>query len=273
VDTVLIRGGGEMATGVAATLYRAGMRVVVTEVAQPRAIRRTVAYAEAVPRGRVRVESIEARCVTADEVGDCWREDVIPVVIDPGASIRQILEIDVLVDALVSKTNAGGTGTDWAPLVIGLGPGFVAGQDCHLVIETQRGHFLGRVYDRGSAEPDTGVPGELGGHSVRRVLRSPAAGVLATHKEIGATITEGEIVASVDGAELKAPLGGVLRGLIADGTTVAAGDKVGDIDPRGRPEYCHFISDKARHIGQSVLAAILWHRAGRPAPLPVPPRP
>jgi len=265
---VLVRGGGEMATGVASVLHRAGFAVAITERAHPRAIRRTVSFAQAIFSGQVEVEQLRAQRAESDQVRAVWSQGEIPVVVDPEARVRASIEFGVVVDALLSKSNAGGTAIGWAPLVIGLGPGFLAGRDCHLVVETNRGHHLGRYYDRGAAEPDSGVPGEVGGQTRARILRSPASGQVQPDVEIGAQVEAGERLATVAGKSVMAPFSGVLRGMIAPGTEVAAGEKIGDVDPRGRPEFCRMISEKARLIGLGVLAAMLWWDAGRPLPLP-----
>lgn len=268
---VLVRGGGEMATGVASVLHRAGFQVLLTECAHPRAIRRTVSFAQAVFSRVMEIEQLRARAAEPGDVMAVWSRGEIPVVVDPDASVRQSIGFGIVVDALLSKRNAGGTTVDWAPLVIGLGPGFLAGRDCHLVVETNRGHNLGRYYDEGTAEPNTGIPGEVGGQAQSRVLRSPADGAVEPEVEIGARVQRGETLATVAGIPVKAPFAGVLRGLMAHGTAVVQGEKMGDVDPRGRPEFCRAISEKARLIGLGVLAGILWWEAGRLLPLPLNP--
>jgi len=270
---VLIRGGGEMATGVASALHRAGFRVVVAECAHPRAIRRTVSFAQAIFSQQIEVEQVRARAVATDEIESVWATGDVPVVVDPDANLRGTMNFGVVVDAILSKCNAGGTDIHWAPLVIGLGPGFVAGTNCHLVVETNRGHNLGRYYDEGAALADTGIPGEVGGETLSRILRAPAAGTLEPAREIGDLVQAGQALATVAGMTVVAPFGGVLRGMMAAGTRVARGDKIGDVDPRGRPEYCTLISEKARLIGLGVLAGILWWDAGRLLPLPPNPGP
>jgi xanthine dehydrogenase accessory factor len=265
---VLIRGGGEMATGVASVLHRAGFAVAMTECARPRAIRRSVAFAEAVVSGRTTVEEITACVTDASGVEAAWARGEVPVVVDPDLGLRAAIDFAILVDAILSKSNAGRTDRNLAPLVIGLGPGFVAPENCHLVVETNRGHHLGRFYDRGPAEPNTGSPGELGGQTAARVLRAPAAGPLEPGAAIGEHVQEGQVLATVSGKPVTAPFTGVLRGLMAAGTEVAAGEKIGDVDPRDRPEFCRLISDKARLIGLGVLSAILWWENGRLLPLP-----
>lgn len=256
---VLIRGGGEMATGVAHRLARCHFRVCLTEVAQPQAVRRAVSFCEAIYEGEKTVESVTAvRVSVPGEIFPLWEKGRVPILVDPTASIRAFLEPDVLVDAILAKRN---TGTDMrdAPLVIGLGPGFRAGQDVHLVVETQRGHDLGRVIEQGEAEADTGVPAEIGGYSWERVLRSPADGPFVAVKTIGDALSPGETVGRVAGLPVLAWIPGVLRGLIREGIEVQSGMKLGDIDPRARREACYTISDKARAIAGGVLEAILMH--------------
>jgi len=180
------------------------------------------------------------------------------LLIDPEAKSRDILKPHVLVDAIVAKKNLGTRITD-APLVIGLGPGFTAGRDVHVVIETQRGHDLGRLILDGEAQPNTGIPGEISGFSEERVLRAPAEGVFRPHKKIGERVKEGEVVATVGDFPMKARIGGVLRGILRDGTRVREMMKAGDIDPRGKRGNCYSISDKTRTIAGSVLKAILMH--------------
>jgi xanthine dehydrogenase accessory factor len=256
---VLIRGAGEQASGVAYRLVRARLKVVMTEIAHPLCVRRGVSFCEAVVEGHKEVEGVTARRVaTADEVPVVWKEGVIPLLIDPAGSCRAIIRPHVIVDAILAKRNLG-THTGDAPLVIGLGPGFSAGEDVDVVIETNRGHDLGRAIYDGPAEPDTGVPGVIVGVGVERVLRAPRAGRFRPVKEIGATIEQGETVAWVEDQPVKAAISGVLRGLLRAGIVVEKGLKAGDVDPRGRRENCFTISDKARAIGGGVLEAILAH--------------
>lgn len=255
--TVVIKGGGDMATGVAHRLHRAGMRLVITELPQPLVIRRTVAFASAIFRDEVEVEGIRARLVEPSRIEEMWWEGSIPVLIDPEARIVDSLQPQVLVDAIMAKRNAGTRMHD-APLVIALGPGFTVGMDCHAVVETNRGHYLGRVILAGSAEPNTGMPGTVDGYTEERVLRVPCAGLFQAHYRIGEHVRASQTVAHVNGFPVHAQIGGVLRGLLADGVPTTAGMKVGDIDPRGRVEHCFTISDKARAIGGGVLEAILW---------------
>ncbi len=254
---VLIKGGGEMATGVAHRLTRSGFRVAVTEIAAPKAVRRAVSFCEAVFTGRQEVERIVARRVTGySEILRAWEEETVPVLVDPECGILPQLKPSVVVDAVLAKRNTG-TRLQDAPLVIGLGPGFRAGRDVHLVVETNRGHNLGKVIEEGEAEPDTGVPGEISGYSRERVLRAPASGKFLGKRKIGDPVRAGEIVAEVEGAPLKSMIDGVLRGILRDGVFADEGMKVGDVDPRGIPSHCFTISDKARAIAGGVLEGIL----------------
>ena len=254
---VLIRGGGEMASGIAYRLNRCHMKVLITEVAAPTTVRRTVAFAEAVYRGRHAIESIEAvRVTTAADADAAWANEMIPLFVDPEATVREAIRPHVVVDAIMAKK---GTGTDqsYAPLVIGVGPGLVAGVHAHAVVETHRGHNLGRVLWQGQAERDTGVPAPVAGYTEERVLRAPKAGLFKALREIGDTVQAGDIVAQVDGQPVRAEIGGIVRGMLKDGIAVEKAVKAGDIDPRGEAEYCYLISDKARAIAGGVLEAIL----------------
>ncbi len=256
-QVVLIRGGGEMATGVAHRLARCHFRIALTEMAEPEAVRREVSFSEAVYTGEKTVEGqAAARVDSLEGILACWREGNIPLMVDPDASIREALQPEVLVDAILAKRNVG-THIDDAPLVIGLGPGFRAGRDAHLVIETQRGHNLARVLEEGDAEADTGVPSEIGGFTWERVLRSPENGLFHTNRTIGDMITAGETVGWVGALPVKAQISGVLRGLIRERFPARNRMKLGDIDPRASREACFTISDKARAIGGGVLEAIL----------------
>jgi len=255
---VLIKGAGDLASGVAARLHRCGFAVIMTELPEPLMVRRMVCFGEAVYDGETAVEEIVARRVP-DVAGAqaALAERVIPVLVDPEAHCRSELAPDVLIDGIMAKRNTGTTRAD-APRVIGLGPGFTAGVDCHAVVETHRGHWLGRVYWQGSALPDTGTPGEIGGTVVAsRVLRAPTDGILEAHATIGDQVTTGQVVATVAGSELRAGCDGMLRGLIRSRARVAAGVKVGDIDPRAERAYCFTISDKSLAVGGGVLEAIL----------------
>jgi xanthine dehydrogenase accessory factor len=254
---VTIKGGGDLASGVAYRLSRCGFPVLMTETAQPLTVRRGVAFAQAVYDGQVIVQGVTALLVdSVPEVRQVLVKGAIPLLIDPRAACRAVLQPVVLVDAIMAKANTGTRITD-APLVIALGPGFVAGRDCHAVVETNRGHDLGRVLWGGSASPDTGVPGTVGGQGARRVLRSPCAGRLQPLRAIGDTVEADELIATVDGSEVRAPFAGVLRGLIHESVELAPGMKIGDVDPRAVREHCFTISDKSLAIAGGVLETIL----------------
>jgi xanthine dehydrogenase accessory factor len=254
---VLIKGAGEMATGVAHRLARSGFRICLTEIPEPLAVRRGVSFCEAVFEGSKVVEGVTARRVAGrEEIEGIWQNGELPIIVDPACSLRAVLKPDVLIDAILAKENRG-TRPDDAPLVIALGPGFRAGRDAHFVIETNRGHQLGRVIEEGEADPNTGIPGEIAGITWERVLRAPRAGRFHSHRSIGDQASRGEIVAEVEGIPIQANVTGVLRGMLRDGSRVKEGMKVGDVDPRGIQEYCFTISEKARAIGGGVLEAIL----------------
>ncbi len=254
---VLIRGGGEMASGIAHRLHQSHMRVLITETDHPTAVRRTLAFAEAVYLGSQTIENVKAVLVKdIAEAESQWPSGQIPLLVDPEARIRKNLEPDVIVDAIMAKRNSTTRISD-APLVLGIGPGFVAGIHAHAVIESNRGYNLGRVIWNGAAEPDTGVPGAISGYTDARVLRAPRSGNFKGLREIGDQVSEGECVAEVDEEPIKAKISGMIRGMLRSGIPIGAGVKVGDIDPRGEREYCYTISDKARAIGGGVLEAIL----------------
>ncbi|MEW6717714.1 MAG: selenium-dependent molybdenum cofactor biosynthesis protein YqeB [Chloroflexota bacterium] len=256
-SVVLLRGSGDLGSGVALRLHRAGLQVVITELPQPLVIRRLVSFAEAVYQGEFTVEGVRAKRVTApEEVFPVLTAGEIPVLIDPQLRSLDKLKPSVLVDARMTKTSPD-VGRRAAPLVIGLGPGFVAGENCHAVIETKRGHFLGRVYWQGTSQPNTGVPEAIAGHDADRVLRSPAEGQLIVHAQIGDILDAGDLIAEVGGKRLQAPFHGVLRGMLHAGVQVHKGMKIGDLDPRADPRYCTLVSDKALAIGGGVLEAIL----------------
>jgi len=254
---VLIRGAGEMASGVAWRLFQSNFKVLLTEIPQPLAVRRKVSFCEAVYEGRQTVEGVEAVLITeVSQAEGVWRNRRLPLLIDPDLRQAVALKPAVLVDAILAKKNLGTRLSD-APLVIALGPGFMVGSDAHLVVETNRGHNLGRLYTEGEAEANTGIPGNIGGFTGERVLRAPLSGVFRSDKTFGAWVEAGESVAEVDGHPVRTQIGGILRGLIRTSTPVTAGLKVGDVDPRGNAAFCSTISEKARAIGGSVLEGIL----------------
>jgi xanthine dehydrogenase accessory factor len=254
---ILIRGGGELASGVAHRLVHSHFNVCLTEIPHPEAVRRGVAFCEAVYEGEKEVEGVVARFISSPaDIFQVWEEVKIPVLIDPEFTVQDILKPDVLVDAILAKKNLGTKISD-ASLVIGLGPGFEAGKDVHIVIETNRGHNLGRVILQGEAEASTGIPGVIAGVSAERVFRAPKAGRFSTNKQIGDHVQAGEVVAFVNGSPIQALVDGVIRGLLRNGAEVRKGMKSGDVDPRGIKDYCYTISDKARAIAGGVLEAIL----------------
>ena len=257
----LIRGAGDIASGAALRLWRCGVDVVMTDLARPTAIRRTVAFSDAIVHGETTVEGLRAvRAEDAAQAKALLREGVIPVLADPECRCREALTPDALVDAILAKRNLG-TRIDDAPIVVGVGPGFTAGEDCHAVVETMRGHTLGHAIYRGSALPNTNIPGLIGGFAGERVLRAPCDGVFTAVQRIGDTVTEGETIGFVEDVPMRCTISGVLRGVLDDGVRVHKGMKSGDVDPRGRTEYCNTVSDKALAVGGGVVEAVLYLNA------------
>ena len=254
---VLIRGGGDLASGVAVRLHNSGFDLLITELPKPLMIRRTVSFAEAVPEGSIEIEGITALLIASPaDVKDTVRSGNIPVLVDPDLACLDEVRPDVVVDARMRKKSPG-AGKELATLVIGLGPGFVAGENCHAVVETNRGHNLGRVLWAGPPQADTGIPGTIMGYGAERILRAPEDGKLVTGVKIGDQVKSGTVIALVGSQAVLAPFDGVLRGLIKPGTHVIKGDKIGDVDPRNDPSLCSLISDKSRAVGGGVLEAIL----------------
>ena len=252
----VIRGGGDLATGVAVRLFRAGFPIIILEIEKPTVIRLPVSFARAVYEEKAVVEGIEAVLVPCwEEAAKIVKSKKVPVLIDQEGKCIKKLSPVVLIDAVLAKRNLG-TKKGQAPLVVGLGPGFIAGIDVDAVIETQRGHKLGRVYYRDQAIPNTSIPGEVGGETVKRLLRAPARGnVIPVHK-IGDLVYAQEVIAQVNDIPVKGEISGVLRGLIHPQCVVTEGMKIGDIDPRAIVEYCFTVSDKALSLGGAVLEAI-----------------
>ncbi|MBQ3417975.1 MAG: EF2563 family selenium-dependent molybdenum hydroxylase system protein [Ruminococcus sp.] len=254
---VLIRGAGDLASGVALRLWHSGFDVVMTDIEHPTCIRRTVSFAEAVINGRTDVEDVSAqKAENITHMKELLKRNILPVFVDPECRCFSELKPDILVDAILAKRNLGTKITD-APIVIGVGPGFEAGVDCHAVVETMRGHTLGRVIYDGSALSNTNIPGRIGGFAGERVLRAPADGVFRGTHQIGDEVAAGDIVGYVGDKPMICTIGGVLRGLLADGTKTHEGMKAGDVDPRGKREYCDTVSDKALSVAGGVLEAIL----------------
>ena len=253
---VLIRGAGDIATGIALRLFRAGLQVVMTDLPMPTAIRRTVAFSQAIVLGRTTVEDVTAQFALPEQVSEILARGEITVLADPACRCRELLKPDVLVDAILAKRNLGTAITD-APVVIAVGPGFTAGQDCHAVVETMRGHDLGRVIWNGPALPNTNIPGLIGGYAGERVLRAPKDGVFRQVLDIGAQVKAGDIAGYVEDAPMVCTIDGVLRGILPTGVQVHQGMKSGDVDPRCELRHCFFASDQALAVGGGVLEAIL----------------
>ena len=256
-NLVIVRGGGDLATGTVCKLVNCGFDVVVLEAAHPTVIRRTVSFAQAVYQGEAAVEgltAVKAACIEACQ--KILSEDKIPVLIDPDCQSLGQLRPKAVVDAIIAKRNTG-TSIGMAPIVIGLGPGFYAGRDVHAVIETNRGHNLGRVIYQGQAQPNTGIPGSIEGCGIERIVRASASGTIISLCDIGDHVEKGQVIARIEGVPVYAPLSGVLRGMIQSGIHVDAQLKIGDVDPRDNAAYCFTVSEKSRAIAGGVLEAIL----------------
>ena len=253
---ILIRGAGDLATGIASRLYGAGHQILMTEIEVPLTVRRTVALSRAVYEGSARIEEMEGilaedreSALAVMERGD------IAVMTDPGMECRKWFQPDVVVDAILAKKNLGTEITD-APFVVGVGPGFTAGHDCNCVVETKRGHTLGNIIWRGSAIPNTGVPGNVGGYTIERLIRAGADGRIEPKVQIGDYVERGQIVALTGGVPVYAQMSGIVRGMLQEGVHVWKNLKIGDIDARTEVSHCYTISDKARAIGGGVLEAV-----------------
>lgn len=256
MDIIVVRGAGDLATGTILRLHNAGLMAVALDVERPTVIRRTVSFAEALFSGSCTVEGV--RAVKVDSVPAAMNVLVsgdVPVLADPHGDTIAAFHPIVLIDAILAKRNLG-TKITMAPFVVALGPGFRAGVDCHCVVETQRGHYLGSVIRHGAAAPNTGIPGVIAGHGADRVLRAPCEGMFETVCSIGDIVQTGQVVAKVDGRLVLATIDGVVRGLLHDGIMVTPGFKVGDIDPRGNQEFVNTVSDKARAVAGGVLEAV-----------------
>jgi len=251
-ELVVVRGGGDLGTGTAWRLHRAGFPVIVLEIARPLTVRRSVAFSTAVTEGSSTVEGVKG--VLVEDPDSAIRDGSVAVLVSETMP-PLVTPPSVVIDARLAKERLD-TNKEMAPLVIGLGPGFVAGSDTHAVVETNRGHHLGRVLWDGPAEPDTGVPGTLGGESARRVVRATNSGDINWDLAIGDLVAEGDALGRVDTTVVTAPIAGVIRGLIAEGP-VKAGLKIGDIDPRGDPSVCFEISDKSRSVAGGVREAVM----------------
>ncbi|MBL4903129.1 MAG: EF2563 family selenium-dependent molybdenum hydroxylase system protein [Desulfocapsa sp.] len=263
--TIIMRGAGDLATGVALRLHRSGFRrLLLLETEHPLAVRRLVSFSEAITIEKVSIENVTAMRVNVHDVGipGQWPpDDTIPIIIDPSGKSIQKIQPHIVIDAIIAKRNLG-TGINDAELVIGLGPGFTAGKDVNCVIETKRGHNLGRVIYDGTAAADTGIPGNIGGYTNERLLRAPNAGIFKTNFNIGDKVEKGECLAMVDSSPVIANISGVIRGLLRSATPVDNKTKLGDIDPRGKVAFCTTASDKAMAVAGGVLEAIL-HKFNR----------
>ena len=255
---VLIKGAGDLATGIAYRLKKSGFDIVMTEINNPTTVRRTVAFSQAVFDNEIEIEGIKGIKVNnIDEIYIEISKGNIPIIIDEKANIIKELNPNVVVDAIIAKKNLG-TSINDAPIVIGVGPGFEAKKDCHLVVETKRGHYLGKVIEEGSAIPNTGIPGDIGGYTKERIIRASGEGKIKPVPRIGDYVKKGDVVAYIDGVEVLAEIDGIIRGMLQDGIEVFKGMKSGDIDPRCEKNHCFTISDKARSIGGGVLEGILY---------------
>ncbi len=253
---VLIKGAGDLASGVAMAFHKSGFQVLMTEVKLPTVIRRSVAFANCIYEEKVEIEGVTGVHVTEDNYSDYLEKGNIGVIIDPEGAIKEKYKPDVIVDSILAKVNLG-TRIDDAPIVIGCGPGFFAGEDCHLVIETKRGHYLGKIIEKGSAIKNSGIPGIVDGRGLERVLYSPVAGKVEHFKKLGDIVELDDIILKVDGIPVRSPFKGVLRGLIVEGMLVPEAMKIGDVDPRIFPEYCFTISEKAMAIGRAAVEGSL----------------
>jgi xanthine dehydrogenase accessory factor len=258
-EMVIVRGGGDIASGVIQKLYRCGFKVLVLEIENPTCIRREVSFSEALFEDEMEVEGIKAVKVrNIEEIEDAWKNNKVPVIVDPKGSYIDLLKPKAVVDGILAKKNLG-TYINMAPITIALGPGFEAGKDVDVVIETNRGHNLGRLIFNGEAQVDTGAPGNIGGYTKERVIYSPCDGVINNVREIGDIVKKEEPLAYVGDYIVRATIDGVLRGIIRNNSKVHKGLKIADIDPRlEERKNCFTISDKARTIGGGVLEALIY---------------
>jgi xanthine dehydrogenase accessory factor len=253
---VVVKGAGDLATGVALAFHAAGFGVIMTELPQPTAIRRTVSFAEAVYAGGQAVEGVRAKLSVVESWATVLQQGQVAVLVDPQGAVLGAARPSVVVDAIMAKANTGTARMDGA-VVIALGPGFSAGMDVDAVIETMRGHELGRVIRDGSARPNTGTPGDIGGKTSDRVLNAPCDGGVVHCTRIGDMVKKGDAVMRVEGQPVIAPFDGCVRGLISDTVRVRKGMKIGDVDPRGEARFVNAVSDKARAVGRAALEAAL----------------
>jgi len=257
-DIIIIRGAGDIASGIAHRLHRCGFRIILTEIEKPLVVRRFASFANAVFEGEAILEGIRAvKAYSIEDIQNIWCGADIPIICDSQCNIIRDIKPLAVVDAILAKRNMG-TRIGMAPITIGVGPGFEAGSDVDVVIETHRGHNLGKVIDNGFADADTGIPGNIMGYTYERLLKSPSDGIIRNVLEIGDFVKKGDIVAYVAEEPVITLIDGIVRGLIADGQEVQKGLKIGDVDPRGIKENCITISDKSRSVAGGVLEAILY---------------
>ena len=255
---ILIKGAGDLATGIAYEFWLAGHQVLMTDIEIPLAVRRTVSFSRAVYEGEAQVEQAKGVLVrNLEEALRTMQAGGIAVIVDEQAKIREEYRPDILIDSIMAKRNLG-TRIGDAPVVIGIGPGFTAGLDCHYVIETQRGPSLGQVIREGSAIPNTGIPGEIAGYTIERLIRASASGVIEPQVRIGDLVKKGQLVAVTGGVPVYAQMSGIVRGMLQEGVQVEKGLKIGDIDAREKKEYCVTISDKENR--ERRYGGSLWER-------------
>lgn len=260
---VLIKGAGDLATGIAHRLVRAGYDVLMTETPVPTTVRRAVAFSRAVYEREVEVEGIRGTLIQhIKEIKELHEKGHVAIIVDEEASIREVYHPEVIIDGIIAKRNIG-TRVEDAPLVIGVGPGFVAGKDCHAVIETKRGHYLGKVIREGSAIANTGIPGDIGGFTTERIIRATGEGNFEPIAKIGEKVELSQVVALSGGEPIYSQMPGIVRGMLQPGVNVTKGMKCGDIDARCQHDHCFTISDKARSIGGGVLEEIVRYEHSR----------
>ena len=258
MQKVLIKGAGDLASGIAWRLRRSGFNVLMTEIAQPLTVRLMVSYSNAVYEGQTEIEGIKGILVqNYQQAQDVMMKGDIAIIVDEQADIKDEFKPNVIIDAIMAKKNIN-TKIDDAPIVIGVGPGFYAGKDCDYVIETKRGHFLGRVIEHGEAIKNTGVPGDIGGYTIERIIRSNGTGKFKAVAKIGDSVKKGDIVAYTDNQPIYALIDGIVRGMLHDDVFVTDKMKCGDIDPRAEKSHCFTISDKSRAIGGGALEAVMY---------------
>lgn len=256
---VIIRGAGDIATGIGHRLYMSGFDVIFLEKENPSMVRRKVSFSEAVYEDEITIENLTAKLSDSKyESLSLIKKGIVPVMIDPDGKYIEQFKPKIIVDGILAKKNIG-TYKDMADIVIGVGPGFSAGEDVETVVETKRGHMLGKVIYKGTPEPNTGIPGNIGGFTEERVLRAKSDGNIKVLKDIGTLVEKGDVVATICECQVETKISGVIRGMIRDNYYVYEGMKIGDVDPRGEEKYCYQISDKARAVAGGVLEAIMYN--------------